>query len=158
VLVGPFTPGFVAHGEIAGQLAEVGVILLMFGMRLHFHLDELLAVKRVAAPGALLWIAIAGGLGIALSKMMGWSTGAGLMFGLAISVASTVVLLRMLADHDTLHTQAGHIAIGWLIVEDVFTVFALVLVPVLMGREAKIDAASIASALASEALSVHNAS
>ncbi len=148
VLVGPFTPGYVAHTGIADQLAEIGVILLMFGVGLHFHVRELLAVKGVALPGALLQIAVATGLGLALARMSGWSISAGLVFGLAISVASTVVLLRMLADHGSLHTAQGHIAVGWLVVEDVFTVFVLVLLPALFGPNRAPDPTSIALSLA----------
>ena len=133
VLIGPFTPGFVAHGPIAEQFAEIGVILLMFGVGLHFHLKELLAVKGVALPGAFVQITVATALGWALARWAGWSTIAGLVFGLAISVASTVVLLRMLADNQALHTKPGHVAVGWLVVEDVFTVFVLVLLPAIAG-------------------------
>jgi CPA2 family monovalent cation:H+ antiporter-2 len=136
VLVGPFTPGFVAHAAIAEQLAEVGVILLMFGVGLHFHVKELLAVRKVAIPGALVQIGVATGLGLLTAHLAGWTWQAGLVFGLAISVASTVVLLRVLSDNDALHTRPGHIAVGWLVVEDLFTVFALVLLPVLVGKDA----------------------
>jgi len=135
VLVGPFTPGFVAHGAIAEQLAEVGVILLMFGVGLHFHVRELLAVRGVAVPGALVQSAVATGFGLLLAHFAGWGSAAGLVFGLAVSVASTVVLLRMLADTNTLQTRPGHIAVGWLVVEDVFTVFVLVLLPALLGSK-----------------------
>jgi monovalent cation:H+ antiporter-2, CPA2 family len=133
VVVGPFTPGFVAHAGIAEQFAELGVILLMFGVGLHFHIKELMAVRGVAIPGAIVQIAVATGLGVVVTRAFGWTTGAGLVFGLAISVASTVLLLRMLADNDVLHTRAGHVAVGWLLVEDVFTVLALVLLPILAG-------------------------
>jgi monovalent cation:H+ antiporter-2, CPA2 family len=135
VAVGPFTPGFVANAGIAQQLAELGVILLMFGVGLHFHIDELLAVRRVAIPGALAQIAAATGLGVIVALAFGWSLGAGLVFGLAISVASTVVLLRVLTDHDAIASQEGHVAVGWLLVEDVFTVIVLVLLPILAGGE-----------------------
>jgi monovalent cation:H+ antiporter-2, CPA2 family len=153
VLVGPFTPGFVADTALAEQLAEIGVILLMFGVGLHFHLDELLAVKGIALPGALVQSAAATALGVALASAIGWSTGAGLVFGLSISVASTVVLLRMLADNDALHTNAGHIAVGWLVVEDVFTVFVLVLLPALVG-DAHADAESVGFAVFEAVLKV----
>lgn len=133
VAVGPFTPGFVAHGALAEQLAELGVILLMFGVGLHFHVKELLAVRRVALPGAVVQIAVATALGVAVTRLYGWSLMAGVVFGLAIAVASTVVLLRVLADHDALHTPAGHVAVGWLLVEDVFTVLVLVMLPILVG-------------------------
>jgi CPA2 family monovalent cation:H+ antiporter-2 len=143
IVVGPFTPGFVAHGEIAQQLAELGVILLMFGVGLHFHVNELLAVRRIAVPGALIQIAAATALSVLVTRAAGWSTGAGIVFGLAVSVASTVVLLRVLSDHDALHTPSGHVAVGWLLVEDVFTVLVLVLLPILAGPEARGGAAEI---------------
>ncbi len=133
VFVGPFTPGFVAHGGIAEQLAELGVILLMFGVGLQFHIKELLAVKTVAVPGAVAQIAVATLLGELLSLSFGWSITAGIVYGLAISVASTVVLIRVLSDNDELHTKAGHVAVGWLVVEDLFTVLVLVMLPVLVG-------------------------
>jgi K+:H+ antiporter len=134
VAVGPFTPGFVAHGEIASQLAEIGIILLMFGVGLHFHVKELLAVRKVAVPGAILQIGVATALGVAETRYFGWRLDAGVVFGLALAVASTVVLLRVLADNDALHTPAGHVAVGWLLVEDLFTVFVLVMLPVLVGE------------------------
>src|SRR4051794_25720894 len=118
VAVGPNTPGFVANREIAEQLAEVGVILLMFGVGLHFHLKELLAVRRVAVPGAVVQSLAATGLGVVTGWAFGWGWAAGLVYRLAVSVASTVVLTRVLADHNDLHTPAGHIAVGWLVVED----------------------------------------
>lgn len=131
ILVGPFTPGYVADNEIAMQFAEIGVILLMFGVGLHFHLKDLLAVRNVAVPGALVQIAAATALGAGITRMFGWSWTAGIVFGMAISVASTVVLTRVLADNRALHTPSGHIAIGWLIVEDLFTILVLVLLPAL---------------------------
>jgi CPA2 family monovalent cation:H+ antiporter-2 len=133
-LVGPHTPGFVADASLAEQLAEVGVILLMFGVGLQFHVEELLAVRRVAVPGAIAQSAVATVLGALLAYAVGWSWSAGLVFGMALAVASTVVLVRILADHNDLHTQAGHIAVGWLVVEDLFTVIALVLLPALFGN------------------------
>ena len=133
IIVGPFSPGFVAHAALAEQLAELGVILLMFGVGLHFHVKELLAVRRIAVPGALVQIAVATALGVLITRLVGWSLGAGVVFGLAIAVASTVVLLRVLADYDVLHTSAGHVAVGWLLVEDVFTVLVLVLLPIVTG-------------------------
>ena len=133
-LVGPHTPGFVANAEIAEQLAEVGVILLMFGVGLQFHIEELLAVRRVAIPGAIAQSAVATVLGAVIARAFGWSWSAGIVFGMALAVASTVVLIRVLADHRDLHTPTGHIAVGWLVVEDVFTVVALVLLPVLFGH------------------------
>jgi CPA2 family monovalent cation:H+ antiporter-2 len=133
VAVGPFTPGFVASREIAEQFAEVGVILLMFGVGIHFHVQELLAVRKIAIPGAVIQITVATLLGLIVTQLLGWSVEAGVVFGLAISVASTVVLLRVLADYDQLHTPAGHVAVGWLLVEDLFTVLVLVLLPLMAG-------------------------
>ena len=133
VLIGPHTPGFVANQAIAEQLAEVGVILLMFGVGLQFHVEELLAVRRVAVPGAVVQSAAATALGVAIGAANGWSLASGLIFGVALSVASTVVLVRMLSDNGQLHTRTGHIAVGWLVVEDLFTVLVLVLMPALLG-------------------------
>lgn len=135
-LVGPHTPGFVANASIAEQLAEVGVILLMFGVGLQFHVEELLAVRRVAIPGAVAQSAIATLLGAVITRAFGWDWSAGIVFGMALAVASTVVLVRILADSGDLHTPTGHIAVGWLVVEDVFTVVALVLLPALFGGRA----------------------
>jgi CPA2 family monovalent cation:H+ antiporter-2 len=132
-LVGPHTPGFVADASLAEQLAEVGVILLMFGVGLQFHLEELLAVRHVAVPGAVAQSSVATVLGLLLARALGWDWSAGLIFGMALAVASTVVLVRILSDNNDLHTQAGHIAVGWLVVEDLFTVVALVLLPALFG-------------------------
>jgi CPA2 family monovalent cation:H+ antiporter-2 len=132
-LVGPHTPGFVADASLAEQLAEIGVILLMFGVGLQFHLEELIAVRRVAIPGAVVQSGVATALGAVIAGAAGWDWSAGLIFGMALSVASTVVLVRVLADNNDLHTQAGHIAVGWLVVEDLFTVLALVLLPALFG-------------------------
>jgi len=131
VLVGPFTPGFVANAELATELSEIGVILLMFGVGLHFSFADLLAVRRVAVPGAAAQIAVATGLGVAAARLWGWSWGAGLVFGLSLSVASTVVLLRALEERGLLDSDKGRIAIGWLIVEDLATVIVLVLLPAL---------------------------
>jgi CPA2 family monovalent cation:H+ antiporter-2 len=131
--VGPNTPGFVADRHLAEQLAEVGVILLMFGVGLHFHLDELLAVRRIAVPGAVVQSVVATGLGAVLAWAIGWGWAAGVVYGLALSVASTVVLTRVLSDNNELHTPTGHIAVGWLVVEDLFTVLVLVVLPVLFG-------------------------
>ena len=135
-LVGPHTPGFVADAAMAEQLAEIGVILLMFGVGLQFHVEELLAVRRVAIPGAIAQSAAATVLGAVVAHAFGWSWSAGFIFGMALAVASTVVLIRVLADNNDLHTQAGHIAVGWLVVEDLFTVLALVLLPALYGPSA----------------------
>ncbi len=142
IVVGPNTPGFVANRELAEQFAEIGVILLMFGVGLHFHFDELLAVRRVAIPGALGQSFVATLLGCLVALGFGWGWSAGLVFGLAISVASTVVLLRVLVDNNDLHTPTGHIAVGWLVVEDLFTVLVLVLLPVLFRTDAS-GAASV---------------
>lgn len=133
VVVGPHTPGFVANEELAKQMAEIGVILLMFGVGLHFHFDELLAVRTVAVPGAVFQSLVATGLGALVAVAFGWGWTAGLVFGLALSVASTVVLTRVLADANELHTPTGHVAVGWLVVEDLFTVIVLVLLPPLLG-------------------------
>jgi CPA2 family monovalent cation:H+ antiporter-2 len=133
VLIGPFTPGYVADQELAPQLAEIGVILLMFGVGLHFSLKDLLAVKAIALPGAVGQMAIATLLGMALAWSLGWSIGAGLVFGLALSVASTVVLLRALQERRLIESEKGRIAVGWLIVEDLAMVLALVLLPALSG-------------------------
>ena len=134
IAVGPYTPGFVANRALAEQLAEVGIILLMFGVGLQFHLKELLAVRRVALPGAIVQSALATVLGAVVARAFGWSWAAGLVFGLALSVASTVVLMRVLTDNSDLHTPTGHIAVGWLVVEDLFTVLVLVLLPALVGN------------------------
>jgi len=131
IAIGPHTPGFVADQAMAEQFAEIGVILLMFGVGLQFHGKELLAVRRVAIPGAIGQSIIATLLGCLVARQIGWSWPTGIVFGLAVSVASTVVLLRVLVDNNELHTPAGHIAVGWLVVEDLFTVFLLVLLPVL---------------------------
>src|SRR5688500_11312591 len=133
VIVGPFTPGYVADAGLASQLAEIGVILLMFGVGLHFSIADLLAVRRIAVPGAMAQIAVATVLGALLSRFWGWSWSTGLVFGLALSVASTVVLLRALEDRGILDSVDGRIAVGWLIVEDLVTVVALVLLPALAG-------------------------
>lgn len=133
MLVGPFTPGFVADQDLAMQLSELGVMLLMFGVGLHFSLEDLLEVKAIAIPGAVAQIAVATLLGWGLAWGMGWSPLNGFVFGLALSVASTVVLLRALEDRRLLDTSRGRIAIGWLIVEDLAMVLALVLLPALAG-------------------------
>jgi CPA2 family monovalent cation:H+ antiporter-2 len=133
IAIGPATPGFVADVALASQLAEIGVMLLMFGVGLHFSLDDLLEVKGIALPGAVLQITVATLMGMGLSHLWGWSLGAGLVFGLALSVASTVVLLRALEDRGQLDSFNGRIAIGWLVVEDLVTVLMLVLLPALAG-------------------------
>jgi monovalent cation:H+ antiporter-2, CPA2 family len=133
IALGPFTPGFVADQNIANQLAEVGVILLMFGVGLHFSLDDLLSVRGIAIPGALAQGLVATPLGIGLGWWLGWSTEAGLIFGVALSVASTVVLLRLLQERRLLETERGKITVGWLIVQDIAMVLVLVLLPGLAG-------------------------
>ncbi len=133
VLIGPFTPGFVANMDLATELAELGVILLMFGVGLHFSPRDLMAVKALAVPGAVGQITVATAFGSLVGWFLGWSFGAGLIFGLALSVASTVVLLRALQDRDLVQTEKGRVAVGWLIVEDLVMVMALVLIPPLAG-------------------------
>ncbi|HJA09340.1 MAG TPA: cation:proton antiporter [Candidatus Mailhella merdigallinarum] len=132
ICVGPHVPGFVADPSTASQYAEIGIILLMFGVGLHFHLKDLLAVQRVALPGAAVQIATSVFLGAAVTHLFGWDWKAGALFGMAISVASTVVLTRVLTDNRALHTPTGHVALGWLVVEDLFTILALVLLPPLL--------------------------
>ena len=133
IMISPHTPGIVADLELAEQLAEIGVILLMFGVGLQFHFKEFLAVRRVAVPGAVVQSLAATVLGAAIFHGLGWSWSAGIVFGLAISVASTVVLTRVLSDNNELHTVTGQIAVGWLVMEDLFTVFVLVLLPAVFG-------------------------
>ncbi len=133
VVIGPFTPGYVADQKLAGELAELGVILLMFGVGLHFSVRDLMKVSWIAIPGALGQIAVATGCGVGVGWFLGWGWGASLIFGLSLSVASTVVLLRALQDRGLDQTQRGKIAVGWLIVEDVVMVIALVLIPPLAG-------------------------
>lgn len=133
VLAGPFTPGFVADTNLAPELAELGVILLMFGVGLHFSLKDLMSVKSIAIPGAIAQIAVATLLGMGLSWAMGWSWMTGLVFGLCLSTASTVVLLRALEERQLIDSQRGQIAIGWLIVEDLVMVLTLVLLPAIAG-------------------------
>lgn len=133
IILGPFTPGFVADIGLSSQLAEIGVILLMFGVGLHFSLNDLWAVRRIALPGAIIQITVATVLGIVVSNYWGWSLGAGIVFGLALSVASTVVLLRALENHGVLESLNGRIAVGWLVVEDLVMVLVLVFLPPLAG-------------------------
>jgi CPA2 family monovalent cation:H+ antiporter-2 len=151
IAIGPFTPGFVADQNIANELAEIGVILLMFGVGLHFSLEDLLSVRKIAVPGALAQILCATLLGAGLGLWLGWPLGAGLVFGLALSVASTVVLLRAMQERRLIETERGRIAVGWLIVEDIAMVLALVLLPVVAGATAgtgaKAGAMEIALAL-----------
>lgn len=129
LIVGPYTPGFVADRAVASEFAEIGIILMMFGVGLHFHLKDLLAVRNVAIPGALAQSAVATVLGALAGHQLGWTWGASLVFGLALSVASTVMLTRVLVDNRALQTLTGRIAVGWLVVEDIFTVVVLVLLP-----------------------------
>ncbi len=145
VVIGPFTPGYVADQHLADQLAELGVILLMFGVGLHFSLKELMAVRKVAIPGAMVQIAVAVLLGMGLAAILGWSVAGGFVFGLALSVASTVVLLRAMQERRLLDTERGKIAVGWLIVEDLVMVFALVLLPAVAAGDGSIS--GIGSAL-----------
>ena len=159
IVAGPFTPGFVADVGLAQQVSEIGVILLMFGVGLHFSLDDLLSVKNIAIPGALAGMTVATLLGWGLGEYLGWSHGASIVFGLSLSVASTVVLLRSLEDRRLVETRRGRIAVGWLIVEDIATVLALVLLPAiapLLGGQADPEltagaAVELASAAAAEA-------
>jgi CPA2 family monovalent cation:H+ antiporter-2 len=148
IALGPFTPGFVADQNIANQLAEVGIILLMFGVGLHFSLEDLLSVRGIAIPGALAQGLVATPLGMVVGWWLGWGTGAGVLFGLALSVASTVVLLRLMQERRLLETERGKITVGWLIVQDIAMILVLVLLPGLAalykGLEAAPDAAAIA--------------
>ncbi|MBI3289337.1 MAG: Kef family K(+) transporter [Elusimicrobia bacterium] len=133
IMIGPATPGFVADLEVSSQLAEIGVILLMFGVGMHFSLEDLLAVRKIAVPGAALQIAVATAMGAGVAMAWGWTFGAALIFGLALSVASTVVLIQALERRALLQSVNGQIAVGWLIVEDLAMVLALVLLPALSG-------------------------
>src|SRR5512143_3743610 len=133
IVIGPFTPGFVADTALAGQLAEIGVMLLMFGVGLHFSLGDLLSVKKIALPGAVVQIAVATAMGTAVALAWGWNLAAGIVFGLSLSVASTVVLLKALESRGALETPNGRIAVGWLVVEDLAMVLVLVLLPPLAG-------------------------
>jgi CPA2 family monovalent cation:H+ antiporter-2 len=150
VLVGPYTPGFVADARLASELAEIGVILLMFGVGLHFSLRDLLSVKNIAVPGAIVQIAAATLMGMALGWSLGWNALASLVFGLALSVASTVVLLRALQSEKLIETERGRIAVGWLIVEDLAMIVALVLLPAIaavVSGSSNQDVASLGSVL-----------
>jgi K+:H+ antiporter len=150
IALGPFTPGLVADQSIANQLAEVGVILLMFGVGLHFSLEELLSVRGIAIPGAVAQGLVATPLGVALGWWLGWGTGAGVLFGLALSVASTVVLLRVLQERRLLETERGKITVGWLIVQDIAMILVLVLLPGLAGLYKGLEAAPDTAAIARE--------
>ncbi len=144
IVIGPFTPGFVADSALAAQLAEIGVMLLMFGVGLHFSLDDLMQVKRVAVPGAVVQMVAATAMGAAMASFWGWDLGAALVFGISLSVASTVVLLKALEAKAVVDTLNGRIAVGWLVVEDLAMVLVLVLLPALapMLRPAADGAAS----------------
>src|SRR3954463_10797930 len=131
VLIGPFTPGFVADVALASELAEIGVMLLMFGVGLHFSLDDLLAVRKIAVPGAIVQMVAATALGVGLASWWGWDLPAAVVFGIALSVASTVVLLRALEGLGLLESFNGRAAVGWLVVEDLAMVLVLVLLPAL---------------------------
>jgi CPA2 family monovalent cation:H+ antiporter-2 len=131
ILLSPATPGYVADMKLAAELAEIGVMLLMFGVGLHFSLDDLMAVRRIAVPGAALQIAVATAMGAGVALSWGWGLGGALVFGLALSVASTVVLLKALEARGVLETVNGRIAVGWLVVEDLVMVLVLVLLPAL---------------------------
>ena len=154
VVVGPFTPGFVAEAGLARQLAEIGVILLMFGVGVHFSLRDLLAVRRIAVPGAILQIAVAATLGALLARWWGWAWGASAVFGLALSVASTVVLLRTLEERGILDSVDGRVAVGWLVVQDLAMVLAVVLLPVLSGTDATSSAQPVWASVAITLLKV----
>lgn len=149
VVMGPFTPGFLANHELAEQLGEMGVVLLMFGVGLHFSFKDLMSVKGVAIPGAIGQSVIATLLTIVVAKGFGWSYGAGLVLGLTVSVASTVVLIRALMARNQLETQEGRVAVGWLIVEDLFSVLILIMLPVLA---TSLGGHSAASPLATDSL------
>ncbi|MGH7629482.1 MAG: YbaL family putative K(+) efflux transporter [Gemmatimonadales bacterium] len=147
VVLGPATPGFVADVELAGQLAEIGVMLMMFGVGLHFSVADLMAVRRIAVPGAIVQTSVATVLGAATALLWGWPLGGAVVFGLALSVASTVVLLRALEDRALLNSVNGRIAVGWLVVEDLIVVLILVLLPALAGVLGGTPGAAEASAV-----------
>ncbi|MBN8526209.1 MAG: cation:proton antiporter [Planctomycetes bacterium] len=142
IAIGPHTPGFVANQAVAEQFAEIGIILLMFGVGLRFHLHELLAVWKVAVPGAVFQSLASTALAAVALHLMGWSWASAAVVGMAISVASTVVLVRVLSDNRDLHTRTGHVAVGWVVVEDLLTIGLLVVLPLLADRPALIDAAA----------------
>src|SRR3954447_287440 len=136
VLVGPFTPGFVANHSIAEQFAEIGVILLLFGIGRRFHLSEMIAMWRVVVPGALIQSAMSTGALALILHPLGWSWTSGIILGMAISVASTVVMALVLAERHDLHAPIGHIAVGWTVVEDLITVTILLVLPVVFDKSA----------------------
>ncbi len=134
-LIGPYSPGYTADEAISEQLAEIGVVLMLFGVGLHFKLNDLVQVRRIAVPGAIAQTCFAAALAVAVIHHIGWSIEAGIVVGVAIGVASTVVMVRVLSDHNLLATSEGHVAIGWLIVEDILTVIVLLLLPTLAASE-----------------------
>src|SRR5229473_1447826 len=153
VLVGPFTPGFVADEALAAQLAEIGVILLMFGVGLHFSLKDLMSIRAVVIPGAVAQVTASTLLGMALAWVLGWTGTGAFAFGVALSVASTVVLMRALQDRRLVETERGHVAVGWLVVQDLLMVVILVLLPpiaAVFGPAAAgpVDLAALAASLA----------
>lgn len=152
VIVGPFTPGFVADSRLATELAEIGVMLLMFGVGLHFSLKDLLSVQKIALPGAIVQISVATTMGAGLGLALGWTLLASVIFGLALSVASTVVLLRALQARDLVQTERGRIAVGWLVVEDIVMILALVLLPAIIASGASGADAGMAGILKALAL------
>jgi CPA2 family monovalent cation:H+ antiporter-2 len=154
VVVGPFTPGWVADAGLASQLAEIGVILLMFGVGLHFSLADLMKVRKIALPGALAQITAATALGWGVGRLMGLGDGEAVLMGFSLSVASTVVLLRALEERKAVKGEAGRIAVGWLIVEDLVMVVALVLVPLLASAGASPDLGQIGLKIGGTLLSV----
>jgi monovalent cation:H+ antiporter-2, CPA2 family len=148
IVLGSFTPGLVADVDFAAQLAEIGVILLMFGVGLHFSFRDLFATRHIALPGALSQMAVATACGAGLAMLWGWDLGAGVVFGLSLSVASSVVLLRALEQRNSLDSPEGHIAMGWLIVEDMAMVLAVVILPVLVQPHDSTDSPNVAGAVA----------
>jgi CPA2 family monovalent cation:H+ antiporter-2 len=150
IVIGPFTPGFIADQNMANELSEIGIILLMFGVGLQFSMHELLSVRAIAVPGALAQIAVATALGVGLAKLLGWTLSAGLVFGVALSVASTVVVLRSLQERRLLDTERGRIAVGWLVVEDLAMVLVLVFLPALadLAKGASVNLSAVALPLA----------
>jgi CPA2 family monovalent cation:H+ antiporter-2 len=134
IVMGPYTPGFVEDTQLAGQIEEIGIILLMFGVGMHFSMEDLWAMRAIAVPGAVIQILTATALGVIVTHFWGWSLNAGLVFGLALSVASTVVMLRTLESYGVVNSADGKIAIGWTVVEDVVMVLVLVLLPAFFGQ------------------------
>jgi len=151
-LIGPYSPGYVADARVAEQLAEIGVILMLFSVGLHFKLSDLSKVKKIAIPGALIQTAVATLITMILAHCMGWQVQSGIILGLTIGVASTFVMAKALADHHLLDTRQGHISVGWLVVEDIFTVFALVLLPLIAVPDATLLISSVAIVFAKFAL------